>query len=68
MKTSSRITKNNITTKKGEKEEQLKLSPYLSKVGVCMSTTGTARNIDIGILFRVIKKTAWKTKRIAPEN
>ena len=33
-----------------------------------MSTTDTARNIDMGILFRVIKKTAWKTKRIAPEN
>jgi len=27
-----------------------------------MSTTDTARNIDIGILFRVIK-TTWETKQ-----
>lgn len=28
-----------------------------------MSTTDTARNIDIGILFRVVKKTTWETKQ-----
>ena len=26
-----------------------------------MSTTDTVRNTDIGILFRVIKNTTWKT-------
>ena len=28
-----------------------------------MSTTDTVRNTDIGILFRVIKNTTWKTKQ-----
>lgn len=68
MKTSSRITKDNITTTKGEKEEQLKLSPYLSKVGVYMSTTDTVRNIDIEILLSYKEDCLDnKTKRIAPE-
>lgn len=32
-----------------------------------MSTTDTSRSVNIGILFRVIKMTTWKTKRVAPE-